>query len=329
MPMWRALGILGAFVSVAQGMEVEGQDRKWLSPLVEEATIKDHDGLLFGNPAGLRASPRGGFVLYDWGDSSFREFSAFGDLVWKTGTFGEGPGDFGRPLDYEFDADGNLMVVDESNVRLTVLGPDGDVVDTHRLQAARQIFPTGFVADGWAVMPNLKPDSIWVSRGGASRSVLSPLGDVAPIVGEAWAANLKSGGAVVVYRWSSDIVWLRPDGSIMRVTQAVESIPFPEPVWLDETVPGFGRIRGTKVDPKAIELTQSQPAADSERIYMLSLGGTEHSRKVVDTYAIATGDYLGSYRLPHAVSSIAVLEDGRLATLEVNLIPTVRIWRIE
>ncbi|MCE2423255.1 MAG: hypothetical protein J4G03_08125 [Gemmatimonadetes bacterium] len=277
----------------------------------------------------MRASPRGGFVLYDWGDASFREFSASGDLVWETGGRGEGPGEFARPLDYEFDADGNLMVVDESNVRLTVLDPNGDVVATDRVESARQILPTGFVPDGWAVMPVLKGDSLWVSRGGAPRSVLSPFGDLERIVTESWAANLKSGGVVVVYRWSSHIVWLRPDGSIRGVTQAVEPIPFPEPVWLNETVPGVGRFRGTKVDPNAIELTQSQPAYDAERIYMRALGRTEHSRKVVDTYAIATGEYLGSYRLPHAVSSIAVLEDGRLVTLEVNLIPTVRIWRIE
>ncbi len=132
----------------------------------------------------------------------------------------------------------------------------------------------------------------------------------------------------MVYRWSSDIVWLSSDGSVRDVTQGVEATPFPEPVYIDESTPR-GRIRGVKVDPAAVAFTQMQPGADSERIYILPLGRTEHARKVVDTYAIATGEYMGSCQLPHAVSSITVLEDGSLATLEVDLVPTVRIWRMQ
>ncbi len=320
--------LVGAVVAVARGAAAEAQDREWLSPLVEEVAIEDRVGSLFGDPSGMRASPRGGFVMYDWGDSAFREYSASGDVLWKSGSPGDGPGDFGMPLDYEFDADGNLLVVDAARVRLTVLSPDGAVVGTHRLPNARQILPAGFVSNGWAVMPNRRPDSLWVSRGGAPRSVLSPVEFSAPIVGEAWAANLDSGGAVVVYRWSSDMVWLRPDGSVGCVTQAVEAVPFPEPVYVERPTP-IGWIRGATVDPGAITLNASQPTTDSERVYVPALGATEHSRKVVDAYAISTCEYLGSYRLPRAVKSIAVLEDGRLATLEVDVVPTVRLWRIE
>jgi len=327
--------LIGAVLGLTllRGTAVQGQDRKWLPSLVEEVAIEDRvledrDGLLFGSPAGLRASPRGGFVIFDWGDRSFREYAVSGDLLWKSGRFGEGPGEFSRPLDWEFDAAGNLIVLDVDLIRLTVLGPDGTMLETHRVRDARQVMPTGFNPGGWAVMPHQGRDSLWVPRGGTSRSVPSPVVFVDDLVGEAWAANLKSGGAVVVYRWSSDIVWLRPDGSVRGVTQAVEATPFPELVYVDESFRG-GRIRGVKVDPQAIALNNSQPAVDFERVFDYSLGGTENSGKIVDTYSVATGEYLGSYRLPHVVNSIAVLEDGRLVTLEVNLVPTLRIWRIE
>ena len=322
--------LFGACALLTGGANAEEQDRRWLPPLVEEVTIEDRNGSLFGDPKGLRASPRGGFVLYDWAESSFREFSASGDLVWKAGRAGEGPGEFSRPLDYEFDADGNLLVVDEALIRLTVLSPDGAVISTQRVDDARQIFPTGFVPDGWAVMPNFGSDSVWASRGAARRSALvSPFANLAPITTEAWAANLKSGGAVVVYRWSSNMVWLDPDGSIRKITQAVESVSFPEAVYIAKRLPGGGSIQGTKVDPTAIPLNTNQPGVGLERIYVRPLGRTEDSRKIVDVYTIATGEYVGSHRLPHIVDSVVVLEDGRLATLEINLIPTVRIWRVE
>jgi len=286
-PLKRLLSFaLLALASLASGMPVEAQERVWLVPLAEEATIEDlDDGSLFGSPVGLRTIPRGGFVVYAVGSSSFREVSASGDLLWAAGRPGEGPGDFDRPLDYEFDANGNLLILDVEPTRLTVLDSSGAMLDTHRLPQARQIMPAGFASDGWAVMPNVmlnqNADTLWVSRGENSGfSTLSPLDSVpSSIAGEAWAANLKSGEAVVVYRWSSDIVWLSSDGSVRDVTQGVEAISFPEPVPVDVSTQTM-RIRGIKVDPAAVAFTQMQPGADSERIYILPLGRTEHARKV-------------------------------------------------
>lgn len=312
---------------------LRAQERHWLT-LVEDTAFVDRDGLKFGDPGQLLASPRGGFVLYDRGDGVFREFSSTGDLLWESGNRGGGPGEFARPMDYEFDAAGNLMIVDDSNVRLTVLGPDGTLVDTHRLPLARQILPSGFAPGAWGVLPTVhaRGDTLWSARGGASRrfELNPPSVDYRDaIAGEAWAANLKSGGAAVIYRWSATIVWLDPDGAVREVTQGVEPIPFPEPVNVSEEIPGVLRISGVKVDPAAVEHTQTQPGRDGDRIYVLCLGATEHRRKIVDTYAISNGEYLGSYLLPTAMRSIAVLEDGRIATMETEYFPTVRLWRIE
>ena len=183
--------------------EVEAQDRRWL-PAVEVAALADSDGTLFGNPTRILGSPRGGIILYDDGAASFREFSAALDLLWESGRRGAGPGEFQRPLDIEFDEDGNLLVLDEANLRLTVLGPDGKLADTHRLVGARQILPEGFHPGSWAVMPNLNMDTLWVTRDGPPRfQPMPPSVDYDnSILGESWAANLKSGGAVVVFRWS-------------------------------------------------------------------------------------------------------------------------------
>ena len=125
------------------------------------------------------------------------------------------------------------------------------------------------------------------------------------------------------------MIWLDPDGSVRRVTGGVEPVEFPEPVLINEEVSGVGRIRGSQVDPAAVPVTTGQPAVSADRVYMRVLGSTENSRKIVDVYDIGSGGYLGSYLLPHAVRSVAILEDGRMATLEADFIPTVRLWSIK
>ena len=309
--------------------EVAAQDRRWL-PVVEVAALADYEGTLFGYPTGLLASPRGGFILYDQAAESFREFSATLDPLWESGGRGAGPGEFLRPLDFEFDEDGNLLVVDEANLRLTVLDPDGKLVDTHRLVGARQILPEGFHPGFRAVMPNLNMDTLWVARDGPPRfQPMPPSVDYEnSILGESWTANLKSGGAVVVFRWSGVMIWLNPDGSVRSVTEGVEPVAFPQPVLIDQEVPGVGRIWGSRVNPTAVPVTTGQPAANADRVYMRVLGSTENSGKIVDVYDVGSGGYLGSYLLPHAVRSVAILEDGRMATLEADFIPTVRLWSI-
>ncbi len=331
----RARMVTVVFALCVGASEAVAQERHWLPAPVEDAAIVDDDGTLFGYPGRLVASPRGGFVLYDQGAATFREFSATLDLLWESGIRGNGPGEFQRPLDFEFDEAGNLMVVDVDNARLTLLGADGKLIDTHRLPQARQILPKGFSGetDSWVVMPNgrvARLDTLWVTRNGpnAFEAMPSAVDFTASIVGESWAANLKSGGAVIVFRWSGLMIWLEPDGSVRSVTGGVEPMEFPEPLNIDEVLPGGGRIRGQKVDPTAIPVTTDQPARDADHVYMRVLGSTENSRRIVDTYDIDNGEYQGSYLLPHAVAAIAVLEDGRMATLETDFIPTVRLWKM-
>ena len=40
------------------------------------------------------------------------------------------------------------------------------------------------------------------------------------------------------------------------------------------------------------------------------------------------GAYQGSYLLPEAVDRVAILSDGRLATLSTVFIPEVKLWEL-
>ena len=50
-------------------------------------------------------------MLADWGENSVREYSPSGELLWRVGRRGEGPGEFSAIMDLEFDATGNLLVL--------------------------------------------------------------------------------------------------------------------------------------------------------------------------------------------------------------------------
>ena len=148
----------------------------------------------------IRGSPRGGFVLADFREHSVSEYSPSGELLWRFGRRGEGPGEFSAIVDLEFDASGNLLVLDRA-MRVTVINPSGTLVDTKHTPAGNQILPTGF-SSGWATLALDRTETLW---GSASRRVPMPSGVsfTSSIVGERWAANAPDGEAVV-FHLSSD-----------------------------------------------------------------------------------------------------------------------------
>lgn len=302
----------------------ESQDRTWLSPLEVVHRIEDGEGTLFGNPRMIQGSPRGGFVLADWGEHSVREYSPSGELLWRVGRRGEGPGEFSAIMDLEFDATGNLLVLDRTN-RVTIVDPSGAVVGTKRTPEGNQILPAGF-ASGWATLAADRMQALWTSD---SKTVRMPRGVSfeAAIVGERWAANAPDGESVVFHRWSDLMIILASDGSVRSVVRGVETIDLPKAVLVSRTVDGWD-ISGHKVDPNAVEATRSA-AVSGDRILVLFLGNTESAGQIVDTYS-RDGVYAGSHRLPDDVraSRMAVLEDGRLAFLDNSFIPEVVILRL-
>lgn len=273
----------------------------------------------------IRGSPRGGFVLADFRERSVSEYSPSGELLWRFGRRGEGPGEFSAIVDLEFDASGNLLVLDRAE-RVTVINPSGTLVDTEHTPAGNQILPTGF-SSGWATLALDRTETLW---GSASRRVPMPSGVsfTSSIVGERWAANAPDGEAVVFHRWSDLMIILASNGSVRSVVRGIETVGFPEPLFVSRTVDGLGEIRGYKVDPQAVEVTRSVTVG-ADRVFVLFLGDTEDAGGVVDTYSRG-GVYMGSHRIPEDVraNQLAVLADGRIAFLDNSFIPAVVISRI-
>ena len=313
------------------------QERRWLPDPVESAVFVDVDGDLFGDPLQIRGSPGGGFVVADWADFAIRAFSVTGDRLWRFGRSGGGPGEFLRFDDVEYDRDGQLLILDNENLRVTVLDSNGSLVGSLRLpnDAMREVMPSSFSPGDRVVTPRDRGEALWMAISSAGRVSATgpavPFTFQEPIEGESWATPLPNGGAAIAFRWSSQMILLGPGGGVRMTVEGVEPIPFAKAVHQspDVEIPGFTIIRITRMDRETAIPAVRSVTADNSRILVLFSGSTEDAGRILDTYAVSDGSYLGSFRLPdRAYRDVTMLADGRLATLDTELYPVVRLWSV-
>ncbi len=325
--------LLSATAILGNPSGAQSQTRRWLPEPEEVVAFVDEDGSKFGDPHRLVASPRGGFVIDDWSGHSVREISVFGELLWQFGRHGEGPEEFMRMMDMEFLRNGNLLVLDLELRKLTELDAEGGLVATHRVGRDVQVLPASFHPGSWSVIPESKDSTVlYESRATTpetSVSVPMPhayLG-LDPMVTEWKATNGRSGAAVIYTRHFSSFIVLDSAGAVDVSFDGIELIEVPEVVTTSGTIPGLGRFVSRRVDPKAAKASESAAIHDSN-LFVLFRGNTDNAMRLIDVYSLK-GTYLGSYLLPHTVRSIAILEGGQLATLDTNLLPTVKIWDLK
>lgn len=149
---------------------------------------------------------------------------------------------------------------------------------------------------------------------------------------ESYIAGDSRWGGVQVYRWSSRMVFHDGEGSA-RVLEGIDSISFAKTVSesLDPEalgVEGIRSLRATKVDPAAPEVVRAVAADGSHAVVLVMTGDDEGKSRILDFYRVSDGAYLGSRRLPEPARDLALLADGRLATLHTVLLPEVRIWEL-
>lgn len=331
-------GLASCVLGAAGNLQAaQDQVRQWLPSATLSSSFEDFDGHLFGAPQAIKAGPDGTFLLADWGDFKIRAFTSDGEPLWTTGSGGQGPGEFLGFWDVEYDSDGNLLVLDRRNRRLTLLDPAGSVVNMTPLPEERmaEILPSHWRPGHVALLPHDQSAAWWLA--------VSPEGQVhpqrgpmparrfpSPLITEAFAAPLPDGGAALVFRWSSQVIIFDTRGAVRATFDGIEPIPFPAVVSYTPDRNAFrgfriGRVR--RIDPAAVPAARSV-AAHAGRIFILFGGATDRAGRIVDTYTVSDGSYLGSYLLPSPVQSIAILSDGRLATLDTSFIPTVSLWSL-
>ena len=183
--------------------------RVWLPEPTLVATFEDVDGSLFGDPGFLRAKPAGGFLIADWLGRTIRSFDTHGRREWSFGRSGAGPGEFAHFTDLEYDAHGQLVVLDTDRGRITEIDSTGKLVDTDIIAVGevRELLPS-FRQEQWTVIPRLNSKTLlWISISANGRRIEHSLETPFPvdddIVAESFASPTYDGGAVVTFRWSS------------------------------------------------------------------------------------------------------------------------------
>lgn len=114
----------------------------------------------------------GGVIVVDGGTSEVRRYDAGGRQLWSAGGSGEGPGEFRSPRYLGQREDGALLIWDRSLSRLSVMGAQGDLMDTERPSSGG----SEFVAQG------LFDDGAWL--------VTFPISVSAPEAGTSWADTI-------------------------------------------------------------------------------------------------------------------------------------------
>ncbi|MEX2529445.1 MAG: hypothetical protein WD960_01625 [Gemmatimonadota bacterium] len=322
---WSGVLVLPFALVVFGNVQAQEAERRWLGEVSLGQSIGGDAGpVVFGMPALLTAGPNGGFTIADFGDGTVRTFDREGRERWSFGRRGAGPGEFGGFGSLQFQSDGALAVLDPELQRVTLVGRDGALVSTTRIpDPARRLLPSRGPDGDWILVPRDR-DHLWVTvdrkgRRTGQRALPAELRVRHPLINEAFTARSDS-GSVIAYRWSSRLVFLDGSGSVRGIISGIEEVPFPT---LSRDVPGV-----TRVDPDATRAALDVSASRG-RIFVLFAGEELANSRTVDVYDEASMSYLGSYRIPDTVSGIAALADGRLATLEKDLVPVVRIWSLD
>lgn len=331
-PLLRAVtATIFVLAVLATDADAQSERRIHPDPPVLEKTIGDGAVELY-RPSLIAISDSGHIYVFDHGDMAVRAFDVDGRELWTVGRRGGGPGEFASASDLQTDASGNVYVLDNDNLRITQVSPRGNVermVSLPRNTAAFGLLPLAgsgvtIVPRGTDAMAMNIPASNTTGR--MSRYPES-ISFSTPIVGESYTARLR-GGAAMVFRWSSRIVVLGSGGEVERVFDGIEATPFPEARVYPISIPGVSNARATRVDPDARQWSLDS-AAHGDRLYILSGALSRNGGSLVDVYDTQSATYLGSHELPPPYQDrIALLPDGRLVTLERDLLPVIRIWRL-
>jgi len=338
---WWACGFTPLLLLLGSGSlaQAESQPRRWLPAPVLQASIVYRNGTLLGNPKLMVSLPAAGFALVD-DYVTVLAFDSAGESDWTFGRYGEGPHEFNFIQDIDVSSGGEVFVLDRQRGRASVI--DGR---TGRSIASFPV-PRTSTASAYGILPGYREAralvisqeafhrTLWLSLSQDGLQLRTePMPELISLACdhhlacEFFTTVTGSRGGAVAFRWSSKLLFLEAGGSVRTLVDGVEEIPFPG----IKTYDNVGAIRATvtRVDPQAptavLDIT-----ADSSHLFVSFGGLTEESRHIVDVYSVVDGGYRGSYLFPEDINlnELTILSDGRLATLDVDYLPTVHLWEL-
>lgn len=250
-----------------------------------------------------------------------------GSLRWAAGRSGGGPLEFGRVRDLKLAADRSPALLDIGNRRITRLSAEGalrDEIPLPPIGYAEQMAP---LADGRFVLLTDHPDSAFAVVDGsgklAERLALpwKRFAELHPLVRQGSIASSRDGQSWA-FAFSLGDGWMpfRGDRGTEEPRPYVEAAEFPEVVQKTE---------GNSVTTQLASYTPCSACSvtmDGTDFYAHFGGLTQHRRRVLDRYDVASGEYRESYLLPVEAIAVAVA-DGVVYALVEEPYPTLLALR--
>lgn len=239
----------------------------------------------------ILAAGREGLVVFDYGDHAVKGFDTAGQLRWRFGRSGSGPGEFLNPFNIAVAPHAAIWVTDVKLGRITILSPEGSMLRLLRPEIGTLTATVPGRSDGIVLTTSVERFWVRLDLEGRVREtgelpVPGLRGDVHPYSRQAlpsgdadgvWAAVFPIGNDLLVYRGGR----LHCRGQLVEGRAAPPAPERDTPIW----------VAGIAVIDTAV--------------VTLPRGETENSLRMLDIYSTANCEYRATLRLPRRVMALA------------------------
>lgn len=293
-------------------------------------TIWSYGGIrdtVFGAPTRLVAAPDNALYVLDPMLQQVARLSPMGNLDWRWGNKGEGPGELGNVRAFDVTPDGGLVLADSGNCRLVFLSPQGMVEREQTiicngfsliegvaaLSSGDVVLDTNRPADPWMlVSADDQKDSVKVPWSGfTTMHFLQRYGNVAPSDKDTWVFAFEAGNGWFSFEADTPL----------GMFPYVEHTEFPEII--------VNRSGNSTMWRMARRPAYSAYDMDvwKDTMYVLPGGHTPHRFRVLDKYDITSGQYVYSQALPNVADGVAVTGDRVFVLDNRGLYPQITSLR--
>jgi len=263
-------------------------------------------------------------VWWDYFDRQVTAATLEGDILWRFGGPGEGPGEFESVGAVAIDEDATIVVLDSDNQRLTRLSQEGALMSMDRLpegywrglslQPSREVVISGYDAEAFAWLDSTgevlrRFDPPWAGFG--PLSTIQKQGKLLTGSAGRWAYAFLIGNGWFPYRGAEALPYLG---------QSVEHTVFPGLV-----VTRSGGDTSTRFAQSPTGSTVSG-WIEGDTLNIFFEGESTYARQILDQYSWADGRYLRSLVLPVFAQSVAG-QDGLIIAIVNDPAPTIRAFR--
>lgn len=320
--------LLAAAGIVAAGGPAAAQSPRRMVPVTLEELhrLDDPTGTLLSLPALVRLCDDE-LVILDIGLAQVVRLGRDLRLKWRFGREGGGPLEFRAPLDVACDGRGRVWVPDPGNGRIVRLTAHGEVDSLFVTTVGHERIAVSDAGKLWSISGDpLILVTAQTGLGGAPVATRTPpfLTSAPSLLREAWMSPVQSGGIVIGFRWTDEMVRVDESGSIRYTTRGPERVGLPR--LRSYPVGNEGRDQIVRVEADAVEAVSQLTASDGI-IYVLFAGASRNAGRIIDRFDEASGRYLDSFTLPISPVSFAIDRD-MLFALQLEPAPIVLAYRM-